>query len=336
MTNIGHPSATEQQGVLSRGVVLIPEDLAWEAWPRRAKEAGLNVLALHPTPAIVSEFVRGDRGRAFVATCKTLGLDVEYELHAMSDLLPRELFARYPDLFRMDEQGQRQGDWNLCVHSTAALDLVAENALRLAEILRPTTGRYHLWGDDGRPWCRCPRCRELSDSEQALVLENHLLKALQTADAGCQVAHLAYQNTLEPPRQVRPSPGVFCEFAPIARRYDVPLGQREARHRAGDPTHGAQLDALEANLAWFGRENAGVLEYWLDVSRYSGWKRPAVQIPWHPEVLAADLETYGARGIRYVTSFAVWIDAAYVARYGEPPLGDYGAHLATATAGRRQ
>jgi len=244
--------------------------------------------------------------------------------------LPRALFERYPELFRMDEQGQRRGDWNLCVHSSAALDLVAENALRLADILRPTTGRYHLWGDDGRPWCRCPRCRALSDSEQALILENHLLRALQATDQRCQVAHLAYLNTLEAPQQVSPAPGVFCEFAPIARRCDVPLGRREARLRPNDPTHGAQLDALDANLAFFGAQNAEVLEYWLDVSRYSGWKRPAVQIPWQPKVLAADAKTYASRGIHYITTFAVWVDAAYVAQFGEPPLEDYGAQLAAA------
>lgn len=321
----------QEPRITSRGAVLVPEDLTWETWPARAKEAGLNLLALHPTPTVAGAFVQSESGQAFLAHCQGLGLDVEYELHAMSDLLPRELYAQHPDLFRMDEEGRRRGDWNLCVSSPAALDLVAENAVKLAEVLRPTTGRYHLWGDDGRPWCRCPRCRELSDSEQALTLENHLLQALQRIDPECQVAHLAYLNTLEVPRQVRPLRGVFVEYAPIARRYDTPLAEREARYRSGDPTHGEHLDALDANLNWFGSQGAEVLEYWLDVSRYSGWKRPAVQIPWRSDVIEADLKMYAARGIRYITSFAVWIDAMYVAQYGEPPLNEYGACLAEMT-----
>jgi hypothetical protein len=36
---------------------------------------------------------------------------------------------------------------------------------------------------------------------------------------------------------------------------------------------------------------AQVLEYWLDVSRFSQWKRPAVRLPWRRDVLEADLAT---------------------------------------------
>jgi len=104
------------------------------------------------------------------------------------------------------------------------------------------------------------------------------------------------------------------------RRHDAPLRLRAAcQDRLGAPAHGEQLDALDANLAWFGAENAQVLEYWLDVSRYSNWKRTEiVKLPWHPQILADDLHTYAARGIRCVTGFAVWVDGAYVRRYGVP------------------
>jgi len=70
------------------------------------------------------------------------------------------------------------------------------------------------------------------------------------------------------------------------------------------------------------------LEYWLDASRYSHWQRPAVKLPWDREVLRADVETYRARGIRHIASFAVWVDADYVATYGEPPVGEHGEGLA--------
>jgi hypothetical protein len=59
---------------------------------------------------------------------------------------------------------------NICVHSPAALDIAAENAVAIARTLRPTTGRYFYWGDDGKPWCRCPQCKGLSDSDQATLL----------------------------------------------------------------------------------------------------------------------------------------------------------------------
>ena len=37
--------------------------------------------------------------------------------------------------------------------------MIAENAVAIAKMLRPTTGRYFFWGDDGKPWCRCPECK---------------------------------------------------------------------------------------------------------------------------------------------------------------------------------
>ena len=45
------------------------------------------------------------------------------------------------------------------------------------------------------------------------------------------------------------------------------------------------------------------------------------------EVFRADLATYGGRGVRHVTSFAVYMDAEYVERHGEPPLEEYGGAL---------
>jgi hypothetical protein len=236
--------------------------------------------------------------------------------------LPRDLFAKEPSLFRMDDAGNRTPDVNCCVHSARALEIIAENASAIAQRLRPTTGRFFFWGDDGQPWCRCPKCRELSEPEQSLVLENSLLASLRHLDPGAQLAHLAYANTLQPPEKVRPDPGVFLEYAPISRRYDMPY----ALQRGGTAKDG--LEALEANLRVFKVETAQVLEYWLDASRFSQWKRPAVRVPWNREVFLADVRTYASLGIRHVTTFAAWVDADYVERFGEPAfLDEYGAGL---------
>ena len=50
----------------------------------------------------------------------------------------------------------------------------------------------------------------------------HLLRALRLHDPRASLAHLAYLNSLEPPKKVRPESGVFLEYAPIRRRYDTP------------------------------------------------------------------------------------------------------------------
>ncbi len=308
----------------TRGVVLVPEDLSWPEWPQRAKHAGLTTIALHHgvSPSAVVKLVESDRGQRFLQECQRLGLQVEYELHALRELLPRELLSQDKSLFRMNDHGERVADANLCVHSARALDIIGENALRLAKSLRPTTGRYFFWGDDGQPWCRCPECRDLSDSDQALLLENHLAKALSRDNPNAQIAHLAYANTIHPPQQIKPHPAVFLEFAPINRRYDIPYSQQStAVDKDGLPN-------LKANLGIFPPATAQVLEYWLDVSRVSSWKRPAIRLPWHKEAFLRDLETYRTLGIRHITSFAAWIDQDYVQRYGDPGfLSEYGAGL---------
>ena len=308
----------------TRGVVLTTPDLSTLDWPRRAAHAGLTTIATHVTPREVSAFIQSEKGREFVAQCKQAKLEIEHELHAMSDLLPRELFEKDSSMFRMNEQGLRQPDFNCCVHSPRAIEMICENAVKYAGILKPATGRYFYWIDDGKPMCQCPRCRVYSDSEQALILENEMLKALREIDERATLAHLAYARTMEPPVQVKPLPGVFLEFAPIGRTWSEPITHREAK----EGQHGRYLDWLDANLEVFGKEDAQVLEYWLDVSLFSSWKRNAKKkLPWRRDVFLQDIRAYAKRGIRHITSFAVYIDADYIEQYGQPPIDEYGKGL---------
>jgi hypothetical protein len=313
----------------TRGVVLVPSDVTTWDWPEEAKRAGLSTIGMHVFPHQVAAFVQTDDGQRFLQRCRTLGIEVEHELHAIGDLLPRSLFERDPTMFRMNEAGDRVADANLCVHSKAAVEVACENAQKYARLLRPTTGRYFYWIDDGRPMCRCPKCRSLSDSDQALVLENEMLPALREIDRRATLAHLAYANTYPPPTQVKPAEGVFLEFAPIHRNYDVPFAKRDSQF--GAYTHGQLLDHLDANLEVFGSDGAQALEYWLDESRFLRHRKPPrperVKIPWDREVFRSDLETYAKRGIRHITTFAVKVDGAYVGHFGRPPLGEYGADL---------
>jgi len=307
----------------TRGVILLEEDLSLADWPERAKAAGLNTIALHAplSPRKLAKFVQSDKGQQFLGQCRKQGHAVEYENHAMKDLLPRELYEKDRNLFRMNEKGERVGDYNFCVHSKQALEIVVQNAIEIAKILRPSTSRYFFWGDDGCPWCKCPKCSELTETDQALLVENRLIEALRKMDPKATLAHLAYANLLPPPKQIKPASGLFLEYAPIERRYDLPIESQN------DPKNRRHLELLDANLELFGREDAQALEYWLDVSLFSKWKKPAVKLPFDAKIMAADLDTYGSRGIRRVTTFAAYIDADYVAKHGEPPLNEYGEQL---------
>jgi hypothetical protein len=310
--------------LLTRGVVLLPEDLTLQDWPQRAHRAGLTTIGIHHqySPQAVITWIRTEVGQRFLATCLQLGLQVEFELHALKELLPRTLFAKNPEFFRLNDKGNRTPDANCCVHSRQSMEIIAANAKEIAKVLSPTTGRYFFWGDDGQPWCQCTLCKELSPSEQALIVENHICQALRRQDARATVAHLAYLKTLPAPKKIKPAPGIFLEYAPINRRYDLPYEQQQ------EPKLADGLHALDENLQVFPKETTQVLEYWLDVSRFSKWKRPAVKLPWRKDVFLADVRTYHEHGIRHVTSFAAWVDTTYQQRFPDLDfIDEYGTGL---------
>ena len=304
------------------GVVMVPENLTLKDWPDRAKRAGLNTIALHHpnSPRKLLEFVQSDRGQDFLARCRNHELHVEFDSHAMSDLVPRGLFSKDPSLFRMNESGTRTPDQNFCVHSATAMRTAAENALMFARSLQPTTERYYFWSDGCAPWCRCNQCRELSDSDQSLMVENAIVKALRSEKPGAQVAHLACHSSMPPPSRIKPEAGVFLQFAPARRRYDIPY----SRQRSKDDKD--SLWYLERNLEVFPAATAQALEYWLDVSLFSRGKK--LPLPWNRDRFRADLAAYRSLGIRHIKSFANDLDAEYVNRNGEPTfLAEYGKAL---------
>jgi hypothetical protein len=307
LAGVAAGTASQSAPFLTRGVVLYPFDLTLTDWPALAHRAGLTTIALHAARHVdvLTGYIRSEPGQRFLRECRRLGLAVEYELHAMGDLLSREYLYRDPTLFRQNAQGQRVEDYNCCPSSPDALDIIGEKALEIAKTLKPTSHRYFYWPDDGREWCACRRCRGFSASEQSLLVGNHILRILRRWDTKATLSHLAYGPTIAPPQQVKPSPGIFLEFAPIGRSHDRPYAEQTPRDTA------ESIEMLDANLKVFNASEAQVLEYWLDVSRFSQWKRPAVRIPWKREVFLADVETYRRRGIRHLTSFACFIDAEY-------------------------
>lgn len=313
-------------GIARRGIVLAPEDFSLD-WVPRMVDSGLNVLGLHMQQSRddLLPFLDSAPGEAAVRRARASGLDVEYEIHALSLLLPREHFAEHPEWFRMDTRGDRVANGNLCVASADALAVVCRNAQALARRLTPSTNRYYLWPDDGAAWCHCPECQVLTPSDQNVVVMNALLQALRCVDPAARLACLAYHSTLSPPEAVVPEPGLFLEWAPIARCY---------RHCIDDPGCAVNREhaiSLVRLLAAFTPGEAQVLEYWMDASMFSRWRRPAVKLPFDPEIMKRDVAWYASLGIRSLTSFGCFLDADYVRRHDEPPIRQYGGLLCGAT-----
>ena len=311
-----------------KGVVLTINDLRTIDWVSIAAKNGINTIGTHIRPNEVMQFITSEQGKAFLKMCKEHNIHVEHQLHAMGELLPRRLYAEDSTLFRMNEKGRRVPDFNCCVHSEKALSIIEENALSVAKVLQPTNHRYYFWLDDGKPTCSCPKCSSYSPSEQALIIENRILKKLKNIDPQAMLAHLAYENTLEAPKKVKPEEGIFLEFAPIWRTWSKPLTDLEATpllENAEYMTHADNLKYLEDNLRIFPVETAVVLEYWLDVSLFSRWKKPAVKLPWNKTIFESDLSTYAKYGLKIITTFAVYMDSTYFKNYPDPSyLKEYG------------
>lgn len=310
-----------------RGVVLYPSDITsvgCKKWVKMAYDAGLNVIALHSDTRLetlpkLKMFLESKQGRIFLAECKKYSIDVEYEQHILMELLPRDLFEEHPEFFRIDKEGKRNGDYNMCFTSKEAIEIVKRNAVEMVHWIKPTSHRYFFWTDDVQLYCNCTDCSKYIPSEQVLLYENAILEALKEYDPEATVAHLAYVETVVPPTKVKPLPGIFLEFAPIKRDYAKPLDAKLEKQ-------------LKKNLEIFPPETAHILEYWLDVSMFSGWERDKlVKVPCSKEQCRRDIALYENLGIKSMTTFGAWINFDYIQKFGEDYtqkiIREYGAAL---------
>jgi len=311
-----------------RGIVLYPSDLMslganW--WVDVMEQSELNLLGIHTDTRLetlpkLKSYLESEEGKALWNLCLEKGIDVEFELHVLQDLLPRSLFNDHPEYFRMDKKGVRQQQHNMCFASEEAYKVIEKSITELCEWLKPTTHRYFFWIDDVQnSYCHCEHCVRYSESEQALMYSNQLIQILKKIDPEASIAHLAYNKTLPAPINVKPADGVFLEYAPINRDYTQNLPD-------------GHLQSLKDNLEMFPKETAHVLEYWLDASMFCRWKKDTrVEIPWKKEYGERDVKLYRDLGINSVTTFATWIDRTYVGLYGEEKtksmINEYGSVL---------
>ena len=308
-----------------RGIVIHDTDCG-PYWAERLEASGLNTVGVHPaggidahlTLASCMEFVKTDRFRDFRRRMNRAGIAVEFEMHALTWLLPRDLFAAHPDWFRMEENGERSPRFNCCASSPDALAFLRCRAKTLAEAFPSDTHAYHFWIDDtAETRCRCPLCRTLSASDQALILTNAIAEGVRRADPEGITAYLAYCGTLEQPEKAEPSPCLFLDFAPIGRAFDRSLFDPACEKNAEQTAH------LPALLAFFGEKNAKALDYWVDNSLFSGWTLPPKKFELNAGVCRADVKGYADRGFSAVTSFGCYLGENYRDLWGDAPIGEY-------------
>lgn len=296
------------------GLIAHPEELT-KGEIAAFRAAGADVLGLHPvggnkaTSSLENLLIwlKTDKGRMLLSYARSLGLEIEYEMHAASFLVPREMFSSHPEYFR-EANGMRTNDYNFCVSSDEMLRLMAKNAAALGRVLSPDTHDYYLWQDDvDGGECGCEKCRTLSASDQSLIVANAIADELRRFDSSARVCYLAYLGTLTPPKSVKPAPGVFLEYAPMKRDRSIPVWEDDNVKRE-----------LAALFDVFEPGEAKILEYWYDNSMFSNWKKPPKKFTPDNERIAHEIEFYRSLGVGNVTSFACYLGADYEALYGAP------------------
>lgn len=305
-----------------KGVVVHPDEIT-EKWKEIILHSDIRLLGIHPVGGQdshlrIRELIKTGLGTEQQKILEELiqnGIGIEYELHAMSLLLPREEFPRHPEWFRMDEKGNRNADYNGCASDEDALEKVSDSAAELAKQLPSSTHRYNLWLDDVKGMaCHCERCRNLSEADQALKLYNAVLRGLKRSDPQAKQSYLAYVGASEVPEKVLPENGIFLEFAPFERDHHRPLTDEQNRQN---------IVNAKKLLEFFGRGDAKVLEYWLDNSLYSGWKKPPKHFVLDRETAEKDIEIYEALGFECITTFACYLGKDYEDLYPFPELEGY-------------
>lgn len=287
-----------------------------------ARENGINTFSIY----------NADRSslvwKNFKQKCQEESIDIEFEEHMMSFLLPRDLYETHPEYFRMDVNGNRVKDANGCPSSEGALEGVHKNAVRIGRDYEPTNNKYYFWLDDGGDICHCPKCKDLNASDQALIFENEVIEALKEINPDAKLAHLCYANTMQAPKQIKPHNDIFLEFAPFFRNWTAPLTDKRAVGRTGI-SHAEYLQALAENLKVFPSSTAQVLEYWMDDSLFSGWNQDnLVQVPWDNDIFLSDIDTYASYGIRNIMCYCAYVGPDYVDKFGYPTfLEEYGQGL---------
>ena len=314
--------------VITGSVLVHPQELD-KKWIDRCVSLGIPRIGLHPVGGGEAAKSLDDllcrlktpEFTSLLDLAAERGLEIEYEFHAARWCLPASEFEAHPEWMRMNDAGERVADLNFCVTNEDALDFYARRAVECAKQLYRSGKRFYLWMDDAKGGaCHCPKCREYSVSDQQLIVANRVIGELRREIPDACLAYLAYVDCMTPPN-VKPADGIFLEFAPIERDFHKPIGDPDSQKNRHEVEH------LPALLEYFGHDNAKVLDYWLDNSLYSGWKKPPKEFHEDRDVIAADFKYYRALGIHDLSTFACYLGEDYIELYGEPDISGFAAEL---------
>ncbi|MCP4640044.1 MAG: DUF4838 domain-containing protein, partial [bacterium] len=136
-------------------------------------------------------------------------------VHTYWRLVPaKEYFDEHPEYF--SEIGGKRVTSQLCVTNPAVIQLAIERTL---EALRadPTAPLISISPNDGTGYCECERCAALDGAEGSkaaslLQLVNAVADAIKDEFPLVKVSTLAYLDTVQPPKTIRPRDNVVIRL----------------------------------------------------------------------------------------------------------------------------
>ena len=293
LNDVGEGQAVINPRFRYRGLFASSKELGYsnEEWNKFLAKLRFNALCSH------SDATRAN-GESWL---KVLGFRLEAGGHGMSSCLPRDLYEKSPELFRMfqpeDFGGKRMKDSNFCVSNPKTRKIVKENfKKKLLDAAKGGTYALHAWADDlpGGGWCMCSRCRPLLNTDQSQLTMNVEAQAVRELGLPMRVPAIAYHDTMFPSQLIKPDPLCFYLFAPRERCY---------AHALNDPNCARNCIFKRALDAWAecykGIDDAHTFEYYNDKILFRG------HTPFLPDVILGDAEAYEEAGIESWMSLQV-------------------------------
>lgn len=275
---------------MEKKVILLYNDFNEKLISGLCRKTTLKTIGLHFNPYVstTDDFLKFiDKNRDYIDSLEKQNIQIEYFMHCISYLLPRELINQEKEYFRLND-GVRTADFNCCPSSKGALKIIEENSFNLAKFLKQKSHLYHLWLDDdlgNDVSCKCELCKNNSFSEQNLLIYEAVLKGLKKYDKEAKLGFLIY-GTEELPNKLNND--MFIEYAPFKRNHIETI----------DSASNVFFQNRLKSLMKF--KNVSVIEYFLSFDFKNYLK--------NNDRVVNDLIWYKKNGIKNITTFVVFND----------------------------
>jgi len=137
-------------------------------------------------------------------------------VHTFGRLVPeKEYFADHPEYYLLNSKGRRSAQ-NLCPTHPEVVRIATERALAALK-KNPDAELISISKNDIRGVCQCARCRALNEREGSasagpLTLVNAVAEAVAKDHPSVLVSTLAYHDTVQPPKTLRPAKNVVIRL----------------------------------------------------------------------------------------------------------------------------